>query len=79
MDKPKKKKIPQDYTKPNMQETDYCYGHNNLHDEFTNYFKHLLSEIPGEDEIKNSPSPKHAMAYYQGKFDILMDLIGGEK
>ena len=39
-------------------------------------FDNLLSNIPSDEEINNGPCPYYAKAYYQGKFDILMDLRG---
>jgi hypothetical protein len=34
-----------------------------------------IANIPSDEEIKNSPNPKYASAYYQGKFDLMMDII----
>jgi type I site-specific restriction endonuclease len=34
-----------------------------------------IANIPSDEEIKNSPNPKYASAYYQGKFDLMMDIL----
>ena len=54
-------------------------GNNSQHDEWVEYFRYLLSKIPSSKLIEKSTVPKYASAYYQGKFDILMDLIGDIK
>jgi len=49
-------------------------GYNQACNAFDNYFLYLLSKIPSDKEINESPHPNYARAYYQGQFDILMNL-----
>jgi len=46
-----------------------------LSKKWTLYLNHLLSKLPSDEDIDNHPASDYAKAYYQGKFDILMDLI----
>ncbi len=74
MDKPKKKDC--GIFHPDFLIID---GHNDTCDEFSEYFKHLLSKIPSDKKIgkmKACYTKDFARAYYQGQFDILMELIG---
>ena len=33
-----------------------------------------IANIPSDEEIKKSPAPNYARAYYQGRFDLIMEL-----
>lgn len=77
MNKPKKMKEKQGIMN-GVRDLFEC-GNNSQHDEWIEYFNFLLSKIPSDEKMKSYGDPEYANAYYQGKFDILMDLIGGVK
>jgi len=88
MNKPMKKEVKRKYIKDNLtgfmfweyykgSESDYDY--NRAFDKWEKYFNYLLTLIPSDRNIDKFPSKDYAIAYYQGKFDILMDLIREDK
>jgi len=79
MHKPKKVEIPENQypTRKEMTDIGFANGENKMYDEFMEYFKHLLSKIPSDEEQEKHEAREYASAYYQGKFDVLMDLLNG--
>ena len=51
-------------------------GWNYCCDKQKKYYHYLLSKLPSDAEINKSPCSEYARAYYQGKFNLLMDLMG---
>ncbi len=74
MNKPEKKRQSNLSSNPHI-----CFenqGYNESCDDHKAYFKYLLSKMPSDEQMLRSPSVDYATAYYQGKFDLLMDLLG---
>ena len=60
------------------EETSDNVGYNEACDKYIAYFKYLLSKIPSDEQMLRSPSPDYATAFYQGQYDLLMNLLGKE-
>ncbi len=81
MNKPEKMKCNHHRNPIGIGESCNCFEvtiHNQVCDNFDKYYDYLLSKIPSDKKINESPSPYYARAYCQGKFDILMDLKNKE-
>lgn len=76
MERPEKKEI---IKSTSSYQDDYLdgldEGHNLACDKWEKYCEYLLTKIPSDEAIKKCPAPAYAYGFYQGQFDLLMDLI----